>query len=468
MPGIKVKKTRLSFELAAIAYGIVVFILLLLWGNPFYMFISMAVLAFIIYCTAIAYIPPVLFFILFYHWVQVFSNVIGANYTGNEINYNSPNSGNAVILSYIGIVIMTLIFRWAITRLPFGSLDQMKKSARELSINNVMIAYIIMYFVAGFLSSISFALSGLTQIIFSIIQLKWAAFTLFAYMCILRREKYIFLVAAICFEFLSGLYSYFSSFKEVIFYAALIGFTFVTKVNFKQLIIASVLGVLLFGMAVFWQTIKQDYRGYLRQDVQEQVVNVSQSDAYDRLLTYSDKYGLYEYNLSILTVLYRIGYTYHFALVMDRVPKVIPHTYGKLWMDNLEFVFTPRALNPNKPTLDASTKTNQYAGTTYATAAEGASFSLGYFAEGYVDFGGFGMFFPIIVIAFAIAAGFNNFIRTSSSNMLLNFSVVMAMFMPFSAYESDAIFLTGRLAITLITFYLLKKFLIKWSMPFLR
>ena len=44
----------------------------------------------------------------------------------------------------------------------------------------------------------------------------------------------------------------------------------------------------------------------------------------------------------------------------------------------------PRLLFPNKPIYQATIKTNKFTGKSYAGMEEGASFSLGYFADSYV------------------------------------------------------------------------------------
>jgi hypothetical protein len=460
--------SRIKLDTSVIFAFVIIAALGMLWGNAIYMLVCFVSLFSILYLCWFRYQPPVLLFILVYHWVQVFFTVLIVNYTGNDINYNSSNAGVAVILCLIGILIMTIVFRVQSKKIKFATFPNMKKAAEELSSTNVLILYIIFYVLTNFLNSIAFSLSGFTQIIFSFMQLKWALFSLFALICIIKREKYIFLAVIIAFEFISGLYSYFSTFKDVLFYIILIVFTFIAHIKFKHFISAFILSTALFAMAVYWQSLKSDYRAYLRQDVQEQVINVSQSEAFDKLLELSDRRGWYEFNATILTVLTRIGYTYHFQLVLDRIPSRMQHTDGALWLSNLEFVFTPRLLNPNKPVLDASTKTNKYAGTGYATAAMGASFSLGYFVEGYIDFGIWGMFFPILIISFILGFFYRYFLTSASTNLLLNYSLSYSIFIPFFSLESDAIFFVGRLAITIITFFLLKYALIRWSLPFLR
>jgi hypothetical protein len=459
---------KIKFDNSVILLAVIGVALLMMWGNPILTLASFAVLFAAIYYTGYAYVPPVLLFILFYHWVQIYTTVILANYLGKDVNDKSANAGLAVMLSLGGLLVMMVVYNKQIKKIKFGSLAQMKAAAKELSATNILILYIIFYFLTNFLAAIAFSFAGLTQIIFSLVQLKWALFCLFALVCIINREKYLILAVVIIIEFVAGLYSYFSSFKDVLFYVILLGFSFANYIRLKQFLFASVLATALFFMGLLWQSIKTDYRSFLSGEVRAQQVTVESDEAYEKLLDLSEKTDLTVLNSSIVVVLSRIGYTHHFQLVLDRVPIVIPHKDGALWWSNLEFVFTPRALNPNKGVLDASVKTNEYAGTNYSTAEAGSSFSLGYFVEGYIDFGIGGMYIPIFILAFVLGYAFQYFVNTASPNLLLNYSVAYSMFMPFVSFESDAIFFTGRLVITIITFVFLKYFLIKWSLPFLR
>jgi hypothetical protein len=119
-------------------------------------------------------------------------------------------------------------------------------------------------------------------------------------------------------------------------------------------------------------------------------------------------------------------------------------------------------LNPNKPNYEASVKTTKFTGIGYARASQGVSVSLGYFADGYVDFGYLGMFFPLLLLGLVYGSTYYYFVRKSSNNYLFNFAVVSAMYMEFIAFEMDSTFLIGRLFATLLTFYMLKKFFFPW------
>lgn len=136
-------------------------------------------------------------------------------------------------------------------------------------------------------------------------------------------------------------------------------------------------------------------------------------------------------------------------------------------MDNIEFVTTPRILNPNKPSLDATEKTKKYTGIAYAGRQFGASFSLGYFAECYIDFGLWGMMFPLALIGLMYGLTYWYFMKNSSTNLIFNYSVVGAFFLEFYAFEMDGTVLLGRFLATLVTFFFLVKFFFPWVIKYI-
>jgi hypothetical protein len=140
---------------------------------------------------------------------------------------------------------------------------------------------------------------------------------------------------------------------------------------------------------------------------------------------------------------------------MQRIPSAAPHEYGNLWKSNIEYVFLPRALFPDKKMFDPSMKTNKYTGFKYATGKSGVAFSLGYYAESYVDFGHVWMILPLLVIAMYVSIIFNTIMTNKSLNLLTRFAMVTNGLMVFATIEADGIFLIGRLTMNFIIMLLL-------------
>jgi hypothetical protein len=138
------------------------------------------------------------------------------------------------------------------------------------------------------------------------------------------------------------------------------------------------------------------------------------------------------------------------------VPANIPYQRGAVWRQTVEFVAVPRFINPNKGTLDNSVKASKFTGIPFSGASRGVSFSLGYFADCYVDFGVPGMFIALAVLAFIFAKIYRFFLLRATGNIVINYAIVIAFFVQFSFFEMDGTFMFGRLFTSFVVFLALK------------
>jgi hypothetical protein len=143
---------------------------------------------------------------------------------------------------------------------------------------------------------------------------------------------------------------------------------------------------------------------------------------------------------------------------MDRVPSVLPHEYGNMWLSNVLYVITPRMFNPDKPIYQATVKTNKYTGLRYAGFKQGASFSLCYFADSYVDFGHVLMYFPLILIALFVTLIYFVLFKMKQLNLIFRIAIIDVVLYNFIAFEADGTFLFGRLLTNFLTFWLFGQF----------
>jgi hypothetical protein len=282
----------------------------------------------------------------------------------------------------------------------------------------------------------------------------------YGYVAWINKKNRFILAIIIVFEFTTSLYAYFSTFKEVIFYTIILALSFIRTVNFKQLFYGIVVVVALLFLLLTWTAIKGDYRKFLNQGTKQQVVSVSRSDAFSKIgekvssLTWSD------YQRVLDLFLYRTQYILHLAKTMDHVPDVLPHEYGRIWWGNISFVLMPRLFFPDKPIYQATLKTNKYTGYHYSGFKQGASFSLGYFADSYIDFGYMGMFLPICLIALFVFFIYRTLYRFKKINVLMRYAVMNVALIDFASFESDGLFIFGRLVLMFIVYWFLSKYVL--------
>ena len=452
-----IKKRPIELDDSSSIFILVIVLSMLMLPNGFYLLASFATLILMFFRIQSPYGTGIFSIILLQHSIQIFATVLQANYLNNDINYRSPSSGIAVILSLFGLIALFIPVIYFKNKLPQITRQDFEKHAKLISTNKAMYFYIAAFFVTSFLYSIAFLFAGFTQIILSIVKIKWLFFLLFGFVTIIKNEKKKLFILFVLIEILLGFFSYFSEFKTVIYYLFALLASFIVVVNFKYLLYGVLLGSGLIFVAILWTNVKGEYRSFLNAGKGQQTIEVSRDDALNKLYDLSSDVDQHGLERSIEEFLDRLQYTYHFAKTIDRVPSIIPYQNGNNWWDVLQFATTPRILNPDKPTIDNSVKTSKYTGLNYSGAKQGVSFSLGYFAECFIDFGYVGMIFPLMLLGLIYGKLFSYFVTKASPNLLFNYAVAGSFFMEFNAFEMDGTVLIGRLFASTVTYIILIK-----------
>lgn len=441
---------------------VVILLSMLLFNNGVYLFVPLAVFFIIFYNLQQPFKPAVFSLIVAQHFVNIVAAVWLANYLEKDVNYRSPSQATAIIACSIGLVFLMAPILYFQNKLSAQTRFTLRGYVDQFSSEKVMYAYIIAYFATSSLGAVAFLFGGLTQIIFSLVKIKWILFLLFGFQCFLKDENKKMFYLFVVLEFLSGFLSFFSDFKTVIFYLAVLILTLVDKLSFKQIFSVIVIGILLGFFGLIWTNVKGEYRSFLNSGSSQQVVGVESDAALNKLYDLSSEVNDEKLNGSVVQMLDRLQYTYHFAKTIDRMPSVLPFEYGDNWLSSLSFATTPRFLNPDKPTYDATAKVIKYTGLRYLGKEHGVSFSLGYFADCFIDLGLIGMMFILLLLGFLYAKIYFYIIKNASKNIVFNYCAVCAFFMEFNALEMDSTFILGRLFATVVTFFVLIKFFFPW------
>jgi hypothetical protein len=401
--------------------------------------------------------PGMIVFAFLLQWAQVVAFVIWMNSSDWDINYLSRHADTAVLISCLGLVCIAATFSLTINKIPIVSESEFARAAQTLDEKKVLLLYIISTL---FLGGLQFALgsnSGFVQILATLASIKWVFFMVYGFICWVTKKNWLIFVVLVLFEFTTSLYSFFSSFKEVILMTIALGITLVRQVSFKQVLIGLLAATMLALLFIGWTAIKGDYRNYVNQGKGQQVVEVSRGEAFNKIGEKVGSLSWHDFQLASYLLMYRVQYILHLTKAMDRVPDLIPYEGGHVWWENITFVLEPRLFFPNKPIYEATLKTVKYTGIHYSGRKKGSSFSLGYFADSYVDFGYFGMFFPLIVIGLALAGIYRLFINLKGVNILFRYGFVNVVFYEFCSFESDGLFLFGRLLLLTLVYIVLAK-----------
>ena len=452
----RIQGIRLSPNIWAILWFLSLLGLLL--NNGVYVFICLATLLIIIKLLLFQRLPGIIPFSLVMQWVQVFAYILWMNFGNFDINYLSPNASTALLLSCAGLILISAILHMVVKKLGMPTRAFMESEAMKVNEKKLLVLYIIS---TVFLTSIGFVLgstSGFAQILVSIADFKWIFLLWYGYVIWIKKKNRIYLLYIVLYEFASGFYSYFSSFKEVIFFVIILAITFTVDVKVKQFLRGAVIVIVLIPLFLSWNVIKGDYRNFLSQGQRVQTVTVSREAAYTKLGEQFRALKWEQYRLATSMTLYRLQYIYHFALAMERVPAITPYQNGAVWTANVMNVLKPRLLFPDKGIYDASVKTSKFTGRKFAGTQQGAAFSLGYFVDAYVDFGPVGMFVPIALIALIVGFVYRTLYLQKQLNLFFRFAIINVVLKIFMSFENDGLFLFGRLITGFLTFYLLARF----------
>lgn len=458
---------RLEIDLEIKEIALLLLPCLFLFSNGFYLFACVVVFYLLFFFVQQKNKPGVFTFMLMQHLLQIIAGVLYCIYLDKDINFRAPNTAMATLLSAVGLVFLFIPIIYFQNKIPSVSTKTLREYANYLSTQKVFNCYLTTFFLTSTLMALAFAIPGLTQIMVSFLKIKWFFFLLFGFLSILKDEHRRMFYLFIGIEFLTGFLSFFSDFKTVIYFMVVLLLSISHRLTVRQFFTIVLIGVVLAGFAVFWTGIKGEYRAFLNGGAQSQTVQVSREEAMNKLLELSSRSEDESSESRVAQVLDRLQYTHYFALTISRVPDILPHTYGNNWKDNLLFTTTPRFLNPDKAIFDPTAKTRKYTGRGFAGYRQGASFSLGYFAECYIDFGPYGMMFLLLLIGWMFGATYFFLMRRSSQNLLFNFAVACAFFMEFYAFEMDGTYLLGRFFSSFLTFLLLIWFFFPWLMKYI-
>ncbi|UAY50673.1 hypothetical protein [Ferruginibacter albus] len=428
-------------------------------SNGIYIFLPVVVSLVLFYFIQQPYKSAILSLMLAWHLLQIVTGPILCNYLEKDIDYDTAYRSTTTILSTIGLIFLFIPIIVVQSKIPNQTVETFRKSVEQFSFKKVTQAYIVAFFANLLLSGIAFKFSGLSQFLFWFADVKWILFSLMGYMAFLQKKNkrtfYLFTLL----EFVSGFYSFFSEFKTVIFFVFILLLSLVDEIDIRLFLKVMGTVVLLIFFGIIWTTIKGDYRKFLNGGEKTQRVTVESDAALSKIYELSTNVDEKSLQESITDFLGRIQYTYFFSKAMEQVPDIIPFQNGRNWMDNIEFTTTPRFLNPDKPILDQSAKVRQYTGLHLSGLDKGTSFSLGYFAECYIDFGQRGMMLALLAIGILLSVFYWYLGTKSSKNSVFNCCVITTFFMEFTSYGMDGTYFIGRLFTGIISFYVLIKFI---------
>lgn len=410
------------------------------------------------------FLPPVLLFFLSFHWIQVFSSIIYADFLGLSLDvvYGSSDLEFLFGMTFFHIILMALVMNLYLKSSRWKNVNRSSliESAAKINVRNVIIGYGILAVLIPVLERLTQSSTSLFQLVILIGIIKYLFLGLLIFIVLLRKTKYNYLITGILlFDFIMSFTSFFSGFKVLIFLAIITYLTVNPYIKKGALYRVVPLAALLIVLFSFWSYVKGDYREFLNQGTLQQAKLVSNTAALSYIYQEAKSTSVSALQDGATIFLKRLQYMERYSEVYERVPEVIPHQNGEDLSNTLEFILVPRFLNPDKNIKDASKRTSYYTGKRFSKAKQGTSISMGYFCDLFIDFGIYLMILPLMLIAALIGLINKYLLSLKGYNILFQYSLIGASFLSLGTFESDSTFFLGSLR-NLIVFLIVFNYLV--------
>jgi hypothetical protein len=408
------------------------------------------------------YEPKIIFFGVFLSWLSITVKIFYAGFAG--IKYETLSSSINIVettyISLIGFCIFCLGLWFAVRDLKLTNEKMNDLFNNRVNFRRILIVYAVVAALNTTLKSFVFYFPGLSQLFSGLLQMKLGFLFLIIFYAFKTRTNLLLVLIIILAEVVLSLFSFFSSFKDILITAIVIILLFPNRLNIKETSIAILLGGVFLYSIFIWQSVKGDYRKFLNAGERSQAVVVSQEDALKKLQNLSEKSGSANKKSVLYETIDRISYIEFFSQSTENVPQKIPYENGRLWKENVLHIFQPRILFPNKAVIDDSKMVNKYATKKVATAKMGASFSLGYMAESYIDFGPYFMFIPIFLVGWLLGFIYKT-IMEQSINYLWGFTMVSSLWININCNGTPGTKILGWIIMYYIAFLFFRYLLMK-------
>ena len=396
--------------------------------------------------------PPVLLFACGIQWLQVTTVLHYANFAGADLVTAAGGTHLqwAVGLGLCGLAVLAFGAFLALRGADTAAADAAEREAAVSSPRRIFIAYLAAFVFVSLLKLVAGRVPGLAQVLGSAIAIRWMFLFLLCYVVLQRRRDYVLLWAVTAFEFGVGLLAFFSGFKSVFFLlivALLAARQFWTA---RRVMLGCFVCVALVLSSIIWSAIKEEYREFLNLGLRSQQVLVPIPDRIDKLnelLSGLTNEGFFQ---GVDTLIARVGYVTYFALAIDNVPDRIPHENGRLWAEAVKHVLAPRMFFPDKPIIDDSERTTLYTGVLVAGAEQGASISIGYMGESYIDYGPVWMFVPIFLMGLVYGLIYRFFVSRAKVKMIGFAAATSVLLFAVYNFETSNVKLIGGIMMSFI------------------
>lgn len=401
----------------------------------------------------------VLVWVIGFNWLGIVAPILASDLSATALSDDllGPYRQLAVNLNLIALVVFSFGLALSI-RLGGGltALDRHRDppfAAAAVTVQTGVIAYFASLGVAELGSYIVSNIPQLQQPMIVLYLVKFIFVYLVAAAAFTAGRGYGWLAVILAVEVVSGLTSFFGTFKEAFFLVLIALVAAGRRPSLRMWTVGVASAVVVLLLSVLWTAVKPDYRRWVSGYTGEQIVVRSFEE---RLGWMADHMldGNIEYWKSFNDMIYRIDNTYVFAqfLAQEDIGSVpdLPSRY----LGGIEHVLMPRLLFPGKEVIDDSAVTTALTG---RVIDKNTSISIGFVAEAYYDFGPGWMFIPVLLIGMTVGAAGRYFMTRSAPYLIRQAFTATALF-NFFQFGTNFNKALGTFLIGFVVFALILKF----------
>ncbi|MCW5733948.1 MAG: hypothetical protein KIS73_07480 [Enhydrobacter sp.] len=355
--------------------------------------------------------PVAVVYLVIWQWAQTFARVLQTFPDGEALGAGlfGPNVERAYWYMLASVLVLALCMRLTLGRLPPPTAKDRLAHAhwqpRDL---------VVLYFGTLVLSVLvrfsGIATGALEQPISALLYVKTLVLFLLFANVLTTKQGGNYALVAILIETITGFTGILSDFKAVFIFLALAAVAVRIRWTFAMGMGAVVWGVVLISLALFWTSVKMEYRQIATGTDDSQAVTASLGDRLGYLGSRALSPGEIDWNKASYLLLVRFAYVDIFGSVITVQEASREGAFMRQWADGLSHVLQPRFLFPNKaPLSDSEVYVRLAKGDPTEEVRAGTSISVGYMAENFVDLGFPGMLFGIAAIGLAVGTVYRFF-----------------------------------------------------------
>jgi len=405
--------------------------------------------------------PVAVVYLVFWQWAQTFARVVQTFPDGEALGGGvfGPNVERAYWYMLASVLTLALCMRATLGNLPPPT-PQSRLAHARWQPRDLVLLYFGTLLLSVMVRFSGLASGALEQPMSALLYVKTLVLFLLFANVLTTGEGGKFALVAILIETITGFTGILSDFKAVFIFLALAAVAVRIRWTFIMGIGAIVWGTVLVTLALFWTSVKMEYRQLASGAENSQAVTASLGDRLGYLGSRAMSPSLIDWNEASYLLLIRFAYVDIFGSVITVQDASPEPRVMRQWTEGLSHVLQPRFLFPNKaPLADTEVYVRLAKGDPTEEIRQGTSISVGYMGENYADLGFPGMLLGIAAIGL-MAGTICRFFMTRKMPQMVKEGTLLVLIYSIGrdGVEISMPKLLGALIMSTIVYLLLVKF----------